>query len=253
MKHVIRKLCMMGAFGAALVAGSAQASVVIEGTRVIFPAQEREVTIKVVNNGLTPALVQTWLDKGDVNASPDTIDVPFVLTPAMFRLDPAKGQTLRMIYSNEPLAQDKETLFWLNVLEVPPKAQSDGGDSNKLQLAFRSRIKVLFRPQGLPGAAGEAPSKVTWEVVRDANGSGYALKASNPTAYYVNLGQVTLKDGGTDYNAGANYVAPRETRLFPVADLSSQPGIGAQVEYIGINDYGAGVKATHSLDAKSVQ
>ena len=72
MKHVFRKLCLVGALAAVSVAGVAQASVVIEATRVIFPAQEREVTIKLTNDGKTPALVQTWLDKGEANASPDS-------------------------------------------------------------------------------------------------------------------------------------------------------------------------------------
>lgn len=246
MKHVFRKLCLVGALAAVSVAGVAQASVVIEATRVIFPAQEREVTIKLTNDGKTPALVQTWLDKGEANASPDSIDVPFVLAPSVFRLDPGRGQTLRLIYSKEPLAQDKETMFWLNVLEVPPKAQTSA-DSNKLQLAFRSRIKVMFRPQGLEGKPDEAPGKVSWAVVPGESGKGYALKANNPTPYVVSFGQVNLKAGGKTYDAGSNYVSPGDTRLFPIADLQASPGSGAQVEYTSINDYGSGVTATRAL------
>ncbi|CAE6868889.1 putative fimbrial chaperone YadV [Paraburkholderia nemoris] len=258
MNQVLRKLCTavtlsVGfALAAALVASTAHASVVIAGTRVVFPAQEREVTVKLTNNGKTPALVQVWLDKGDANSSPDKVEVPFTLTPPLFRLDPNKGQTLRLIYTKEPQAKDRETLFWLNVLEVPPKAAGDT-QTNSLQLAFRSRIKVLFRPQGLPGRADEAPAKVTWEVVPDAKGKGYALKATNPTAYFVNLGQVSLKTGGRSLDAGAGFVPPLGSQLFAVKDLGAQPGAQAEVDYTSINDFGGGVDGKQPLQSSGAQ
>ncbi len=149
---------VMAVFALSWLASSAHASVVINGTRVIYRAKDREVTIRLSNEGTAPALVQAWLDTGDPNTTPDESNVPFTLTPPLFRLDPKKGQSLRLIYTQEPLPQDKESLFWLNVLEVPPRA--DGGassnDRNLLQLAFRSRIKVFFRPAGLQGDADDA-------------------------------------------------------------------------------------------------
>ena len=51
-------------------AGRAQASVVITGTRVIYPEMEREVTVKLNNDGNTPALVQVWLDDGNPKTLP---------------------------------------------------------------------------------------------------------------------------------------------------------------------------------------
>ena len=121
---VMRKklLKAMTVFALSWLAGSAHAGVVISGTRVIYQAKEREVTVKLSNEGDAPALVQVWLDTGNPNAMPDESKVPFTLSPPLFRLDPKKGQSLRLIYTQEPLPQDKESLFWLNVLEVPPRA-----------------------------------------------------------------------------------------------------------------------------------
>ena len=248
MRHVFKALVAAAVLSAGLFTSRVQASVVIEATRVIFPAKEREVTVRLANNGNSPALVQAWLDNGNANSSPDKITVPFTITPSMFRLDPNKGQTLRVIYTKEPLAQDKETMFWLNVLEVPPKVAHDAGaDENKLQLAFRTRIKLLFRPQGLPGKAAEAPAKTTWEVVRDEGGKGYALKATNPTPYFVNLGEVTFKTGGKQFAAGAGFVKPGESQLFPIMDLAAQPGADAEVDFISLNDFGGGVQGKQLL------
>ncbi|MGT2474568.1 fimbrial biogenesis chaperone [Paraburkholderia terrae] len=248
MGNVIRKLMAAAVITAGVFVTHAQASIVITGTRVIFPGQAREATIKLTNEGEQPALVQAWLDQGDANESPETIDVPFTLTPAMFRLDPKNGQTLRLIYTKQPLAQDKETLYWLNVLEVPPKVQVND-DVNRLQLAYRTRIKVIFRPQGLPGNAGEAAALTRWEIARDGDRKGYVLKATNPTPYFLNLGSVALRVADKEFDAGAGYVKPGESELFPVNALTTDVGVGAEVEYTSVNDWGGGVRGKQPVVA----
>lgn len=249
MKPLIRKFMSAAMLAAGAVASQAQASVVIAGTRVIFPAQEREVTIKLTNEGGSPVLVKAWLDNGEMNEAPEKIRVPFTLTPAMFRLDPDKGQSLRLIYTNEPLPKDKESLFWLNVLEVPPKPQT-GGDVNTLQFALRTRIKVMFRPEGLAGTAAEAPAQVRWEVSRAPDGKGYALKGNNPTPYVVNLGKVSLNSGGKSFDAGVGFIKPGTSEWFPIPDLASMPVSGATVEYSSINDWGGTQDGKQPISSK---
>ncbi|WP_426394879.1 molecular chaperone [Ralstonia sp. R-29] len=247
MKPLVRKMMALAVLTAGVFAAHAQASVVIAGTRVIFPAQEREVTVRLTNDGKTPALVQTWVDNGEANETPEKISTPFLLSPPLFRLDPSKGQTLRLVYTKEPLAQDKESLFWLNVLEVPPKGAAED-DANKLQIAFRTRIKVIFRPQGLTGSADEAPEKVRWEIVRDGN--EYVLKGTNSTPYIVNLGTLSLKSGGKTYDAGAGHIKPGETASFAVKELHSAPATGSEVEYHSINDWGGSVAGKQPVAAQ---
>ncbi|KVO87714.1 pilus assembly protein [Burkholderia ubonensis] len=221
----------------AFCASQAHAGVIISGTRVVFPGNEREVTVKVSNEGKHPALVQAWLDAGAQNESPDKIDVPFILSPTMFRLDPGKGQAVRMIHSGEPMPTDKESLYWLNFLEIPPKADSND-KRNKIQVAFRSRIKVMYRPAGLPGSAEEAPAQLKWSMAKMASGK-YALKATNPTPYVVNLSSVSLISNAEKYDAGAGYVLPGETQEFAITGLNSAPAAGAKVQAGAINDWGA--------------
>src|SRR5580704_15270767 len=100
----------------------ATAGVVVNGTRVVYPAAKREVTIGIHNTGETPSLVQAWLDAGDPHAKPGESKVPFVMTPPLFRLDPTKVQSLRLVYTHDPLPENRESLFWLNVLDIPPRA-----------------------------------------------------------------------------------------------------------------------------------
>src|SRR5215831_16325781 len=75
----------------------AHAAIIVDGTRVVYPAAKREVTINIHNSSETPSLVQAWLDSGDPRSKPGEAKVPFVLTPPLFRLDPTKVQSLRLV------------------------------------------------------------------------------------------------------------------------------------------------------------
>ncbi|WP_348253599.1 fimbria/pilus periplasmic chaperone, partial [Salmonella enterica] len=71
------------------------------------------------------------------------LKVTFVITPQVSRIDPQKGQWLRITYMGTTLPQDRESLFWFTVLEIPPKSKAKQGESlNQLHLAFRTRIKL---------------------------------------------------------------------------------------------------------------
>lgn len=231
-----------------LLAGPAAANVIINGTRVVYPGNEREVTIKLTNNGTSPALVQSWLDAGNPKVTPDKSDAPFVLTPPVTRIEPNKGQTLRLMFAGKPLPQDKESLFWLNVLEVPPSPTGEAA-KNYLQLAFRSRIKVFFRPAGLPGRANDAPGQLHWRVVPAAGGQGLALECSNPTPYHVSFSRLGVVSAGQAYVFDkGGMVEPGSRATFALAGLAQAPAAGAEVDFTTINDYGGNVPLKGKLE-----
>ncbi|RQR53133.1 molecular chaperone [Burkholderia sp. Bp9125] len=220
-----------------LLCASAQASVTLSGTRVVFDGTEKEVTIQLANDGKLPALVQAWIDNGDARASPDVIDVPFVVTPTIFRVEPGKGQTLRILHSGEPLPADKESLFWLNVLDVPPKASAKD-DVNRLQFAFRTRVKLMYRPAKLPGTPLEAPAQLKWALGTDDTHQP-VLKATNPTAYVVNLAGIELRSNGKAYEAALGYVRPGETASFPIKGATGIDLPNGTVLFSSVDDWGA--------------
>jgi len=231
MKKIIRLLVA----GLLFAAASSQASVVIDGTRVVYPARQAEVDVRLHNNGKSPVVVQSWLDLGDPRQSPEGIKAPFVLMPPIARLDDGHSQILRLVYTGDPLPNDKESVFWLNVLEVPPKAKPDA-DSNALQFAFRTRIKVFFRPDKLPGKAEDAMRQLSWRLVPSA--SGYALEINNPSAYYVSLAGVKLRADGQSLDAGDGMVAPGGGLTLPIRELRQAPA-QSSVHYVAIDDFGA--------------
>ena len=228
----------------------AVAGIIVDGTRVVYPAAKREVTIHIRNPSDTPSLVQAWLDAGDPHARPGESKVPFVMTPPLFRLDPTKGQSLRLVYTHDPLPGDRESLFWLNVLDIPPRAASNPDLPNQLDLAFKHRMKVFFRPASLVGAAADAPARLTWKLLSN-DGKFVAIQASNPTAYHVSLIQVTLTVAGHPIIAKADMVDPFTSRSFDLPDPLTAPGGAVPVEYWFVNDYGGNVTGTAT--ASSVQ
>lgn len=223
----------------------AAAGVVVDGTRVVYPAAKREVSINIRNAGDTPSLVQAWLDAGDPHAKPGESKVPFVLTPPLFRLDPTKVQSLRLVYTHDPLPENRESLFWLNVLDIPPRAAANSDAPNQLELAFKHRMKVFFRPAGLAGSAADAPARLTWKLLFK-DGKLVGIEASNPTAYHVSLVQVTATAGGHPVIVKADMVDPFASRSFDLPDPVAAPNGTVALEYSFVNDYGGNVKATAS-------
>ncbi|PTT64671.1 fimbria/pilus periplasmic chaperone [Stenotrophomonas sp. HMWF003] len=224
----------------------AAAAVVITGTRVIYPEQQREVSVKLNNNGRAPSLVQAWVDAGDATTTPTTSTAPFLLAPPVFRIDPGKGQTMRLSFTGAALPTDRETVFYLNVLEIPPKAESNG--ANRLDMAFRSRIKLFYRPRDLKGQPSDAPKSVTWSLKRSPG--GYALEGTNPTAFHVSQTDMFLISGSQRYRVQNGMLAPGERKDFRVEALKDAQSSVSHVEFKAINDYGALVLISSQLENK---
>jgi len=175
---------------------------------VIYPAQQREVAVKLNNVGARSALVQVWVDDSDPKQSPDTSKAPYLVSPPVVRIEPGKGQALRLVYGPAPTAaaaaQGRESVYWLNVLEIPPSADPAEVDQNHLQVAFRTPIKVFLRPQELPGDPEATARALRWHVVRSGDG-GWALECVNPGSFHVSFGLIAISLGGREYrfdNAG---------------------------------------------------
>ncbi|MGL6627385.1 fimbrial biogenesis chaperone [Aeromonas jandaei] len=212
-----------------LFASQATANIVINGTRVIYPSNEDEITVQLSNNGKTPVLMQSWIDDGDINANPDAIQVPFVITPPINRVEAQKGQVLRVYFTKEKnLPNDRESLYWMNVLEIPPKSESHK-DDNQLQFAFRTRIKMFFRPSSLEGNSSGAAEKLQWSI------DGDELVATNNSPYYVTL--LEVHDGKNKVEDISDMVPP-----FGCINLKAKSGRfvkGEEINYSYVNDWGA--------------
>ncbi|MTH47819.1 fimbrial biogenesis chaperone [Intestinirhabdus alba] len=164
------------------------ANVVINGTRVIYPGDSKEVVIQLVNNGPDPALVQSWIDDGDVNSTPETSRAPFLLSPPVVKIDGGSGQQLRIKKLPDSLPADRESIFYLNVLDIPPVPENVQG-MNTLQLAIKSRIKLFVRPQTIKSEASHAIDKVSLTA------AGQAFRIVNRSPFFITLASIDDRRG----------------------------------------------------------
>jgi chaperone protein EcpD len=238
--NILTRVLSAVAAALCLAVPTAHASVVIGGTRVVFPAQQGEVTVRLSNDGNKPALVEAWIDDGDPKSTPDSVRTPFLITPPLFRMEPRKDQSLRILYvqGDKPLPTDRESLFWLNVLEIPPKpAGPQYAGKNYLQFAIRSRLKLFYRPAKLPGDSIKAPDQLTFKAA--GLGQSAELVAHNPTPYYITIVGLSLGSAGHPVLAAPGMVAPFGDLQLTLKDVAHAPAAGTPVVFMTINDYGA--------------
>jgi P pilus assembly chaperone PapD len=222
--------------------GHASASVVIDGTRVIYLAEQPEVSVRLTNQGTEPKLVQVWIDDGDRQASPDKIKVPFIVLTPIFRMDANKGQVTRIQYlNNMPLPADKESVFWLNVLEIPAKPTGEEAEENYLQFRYRTRIKLFYRPKGLAGTAVEAPDRLKFRYK-----PGY-VQVENPTAYHVSMVELEVGKDAVGGKIEPHMLAPFSTTLLKLNNATKQLS-APTINYKAINDYGGAPDREKSAD-----
>jgi len=227
----LRSINAAAAVLAIALALPASAAVTLQGTRIIHDAgKARDVTVNALNVGSQPALTQVWIDTGDGNARAEDIRTPFRLTPAEPRLlQPNQGQAFRITYAPRPgepaLPADRETVFYFNLLDIPPKP-GDANTRNLLQFAVRTRVKLFHRPAGLPGQPRDAAALLQWRV------QGGALQVHNPSAYHVTLSNVTLPDGNA---VEVDMIAPGAQAEFLLPAGSALP---AAVSFQWLDDHG---------------
>ncbi|ECW0926736.1 fimbrial chaperone [Salmonella enterica subsp. enterica] len=221
------------------------ADIIISGTRIVYDENKKDVSIRLENKGTRPLLVQNWIDLGNDNDDPGSIKAPFVSTPPVSRVDPKRGQSVKIMYTQaSALPKDRESVFWFNVLEVPPKADTSKEENKSLlQLAFRTRIKLFYRPTGLKGQPAEAAKQLKWQI---ASEQGHAvLRADNSTPYFVSFNDATYTAGGKRYDVEATMVAPFSKSSFTVKGLSGASA--GKLEYHAINDFGGLIEGSVSL------
>jgi len=191
---------------AATLSPPARAGVTPEASRVVFPAGETEQSLHVFNANTWPVLVQAWVDGGRIDAVPQESTAPFVTLPPIFRMAAGDQTSLRIIYSGANLPSDRESLFWLNLYEIPGLLKHQLDDARAVVVTMRTQIKVFMRPAGLPYGPRELPKRLAFSL---AKGAGkLTLRIGNPTPYYATLSAVLVKAGGHSQQITPDMVAP---------------------------------------------
>ncbi|EME2732848.1 molecular chaperone [Proteus mirabilis] len=177
------------------------AGVIISGTRVIYNEGNKNVSINVKNPDKMPYLIQSWIDDFE-----EKKQSKFTITPPLFRLNPDKENTLRIFLTEEGLPSDQESLFWLNIKTIPATEKTE----NSLQIAFKTQMKLIYRPKSLKDVNfEEEQKKLSWSKERGK------VIVYNPTPYFMNF--QTIKFNGKLVD-DVSYAKPFSTKSFDIND-----------------------------------
>ncbi|WP_159867149.1 MULTISPECIES: molecular chaperone [unclassified Raoultella] len=188
----------------------------INFTRLVVSEQEREVTFSIINEGNSAVLMQLWTDRDNYLDRPEVIRMPFLIQPPVFRLNGHDSRTVRLQLAGDrsALPTDRESLFWLNALEIPPEAAgASKGENSLLQVAFRTRIKLFYRPAALANITPEESVKNVVSTTTRCDGK-ICLKLNNPSPLHYTLLKITLDNGDEIGNL------PADSMLLPRSSLS---------------------------------
>lgn len=217
-----------------LAATSSQAGVVLSNTRIVLDGNKKEATVTVSNPTSQSYAVQAWVNTAEDD---DSVLAPFIATPPLFRLDPRKEQGVRILDAGAVLPQDRESLFYFNVQEIPAASSAQ---ENVLKVALRTRIKAFYRPAGLPGSALEAGQQLQWSVLREA--SKRVVQVDNPTPFHVSFIGIKVVSGEREHEIHAPLmVAPYSFRRYAIEPADWKPDA---VVFSTINDHGGYTKPT---------
>ncbi|CCJ90523.1 molecular chaperone [Cronobacter turicensis] len=224
----MKKLLLTTILAASCWSGIATAALTLNADRLVYNEKDGDASVTVHSNEERAYLIQSWLDAGDSTVKKD---LPFVVTPPLFRLAPKSDNVIRVVYLGNGLPTDRESLFWLDVKGVPGLSDEEAKVENRMVLAINNRIKFFFRPAGLKGDPGEGVKNAHWSH------SGNNLTVENSSPYYLVLSKITADKESIQVSVVDNntVIPPFGKKSYK---LKHAPANGSSVEWAGINDFG---------------
>lgn len=225
-KGLMKKMLVISAVISAGI-NAAHAGISLDRTRMVITEKDVSSSANLSNTSPdVPFLAQSWLE----DAKGNKITSPILVLPALQRINGGQKGVIRITKTNgiDALPKDRESLFYLNVREIPPKPKK----ANVLQLSMQSRIKVFYRPTAvIPNRKGEV-----WQDKLVFKKEGNRLIADNPTPYFITmigLTRGTEKGGERITTFPGMMIEPKSTREIPVNSVNVTDFV-----MMYVNDYG---------------
>lgn len=214
------------------------AAISLDRTRVIFNGENKSLSISIRNdNKDLPYLAQSWIENGQQQK----VTGPLIVLPPLQRLEPSSGGQVKILKSAEveQLPKDRETLFYFNLREVPPRADT----SNTMQIALQTKIKLFYRPANITPERGDI-----WQERLSVKKNGRGFTIENPTPYYITINEfVSASDTRDESDFSPVMLAP-----FSVQEIVPEGNI-TQPILTYINDYGGYHRLAYRCDNNACQ
>ena len=130
-----------------MMANQASAALALDATRYIYSGNTAFVSAMVNNESDNTYGGQVWVD----NIVETDTRPTFVATPSFFKIKGKGRQVFRIMKMSDHMPKDKESIYWVNLQEIPPAQEGSG-----LTMAIRMQVKLIYRPEAIvkdrPGA-----------------------------------------------------------------------------------------------------
>ena len=218
-----RKLFICVALFSVIIVMNAYGAVTLDRTRIVFPGNERSINIRISNDNPEEAyLAQSWIE--DLQGNKLTQGA-ILATPPLQRIEPNSDSLVRLSVTPMlgQLPKDRESVFYFNLREVPPKST----EGNTLQIALQSRVKLFYRPKNI---LAESDTKWAHKVTLTKTAKGYLLNNVTPFNLTI-IGISNSKPQSEQSKFTPVMVPPKSTHNIESKILSTP-----YITYI--NDYG---------------
>lgn len=207
-----------------LITTSSHAAFTLNSTRYIFDEKKENISLQVDNESSQEYGGQIWIE----NQEQSDKNVYFAPSPTFFKVTGQHKQVLRILKINDTLPKDKESLFWINVQEIP-KAPKDG--ANALSIALHTQVKMIYRPNTLKGNRENAEKNI--KLIND--GSGTVLFNDSP--YYFAV--VNVKQNGKNVNLEED-IKNKIAVFSPFEKIPLNKKLTGNISLVAFDDYGVG-------------
>lgn len=215
---------------------AANAAVGLDRTRLIINGDKKSETLTITNhNKEAPYLAQSWVE----DDSGKKLENEFIALPPLQRIEPnSKGQIKVQTMAGSSHPQDRESLYYFNVREIPPKSKKP----NTLQIALQTRIKMFYRPEALKLASGDVP-----QTALTLRREGDRYRIINPTGYYITIVNMSSNNAASNNDFKSVMIAPKSSEIVEM----SAAKLGAQPVLTYINDWGGRPKLIFSCSGNA--
>ena len=230
-----------------MIIPSAYSSVTMLGNRIIYQAAARSVDVQLKNNDDFPYIIQTWFDDGNLNAGPNQASgIPFVATPPVFRIQGKNGQIIRIAATgNKNLPPDRESVYWFNILQIPPSNLQGTENKNRMLVMLRTRVKLFYRPAGISAPTAQLKNlkvRLLWNSSR-----GLGVEIANPHPWFASISDIAVTLAGQKSTLHADMVSPFSQRTFWFPAIKNRPKSGGTVLVTAVNDQGSRINEQYDV------
>ncbi|PSW46604.1 Clp protease ClpE [Photobacterium leiognathi subsp. mandapamensis] len=158
-----------------LISHAANATLTLNKTRYIYDSDQQSISLTIKNPSQKLYGGQVWVD----NVSEKGTRPYFINSPSFFKIKGKAKQIVRVMKVAKDLPKNKESIFMLNLQDIPPSFKGNG-----VAVAVRNQVKLIYRPHALEKGRKGAESDLT---VRYLPGEQELV---NTTPYIFAIGEV---------------------------------------------------------------